>query len=94
MKSFTKAILPVLLLSTVLSGCGAAVDYSTLRINSKGGLTQTIVEDWDQEQYDKNELETQITSDIASYGSAVQLDSIKVKDSSIVVRMTYADADT
>ena len=60
MKRFTKAILPVLLFSTVLSGCGAAVDYSTLRINSKGGLTQTIVEDWDQEQYDKNELETQM----------------------------------
>ena len=94
MKRFTKAILPVLLLSTGVSGCSAAADYSTLRINSKGGLTQTIVEDWDQEQYDKNELETQITSDIASYGSAVQLDSIKVKDSSIVVRMTYADTDT
>lgn len=94
MRRFTKAVLPILLLSTVLGGCGATADYSSLRLNSKGGVTQTIVEEWDQEQYDKQELETQITSDIASYGSAIRLDSIKTGDTSIVVKMTYADVDT
>lgn len=94
MRRFTKAVLPVLLISTTLCGCGAAAaDYSSLSLNSKGGLTQTIVEDWDQAQYDKEELETQITSDIASYGSEIKLDSIKEGEASIVVKMTYADID-
>lgn len=94
MRRLKKAVLPILLISTVLSGCGASADYSSLRLNSRGGLTQTIVEDWDQEQYDKNELETQITLDIAAYGSAVHLDSIKTGDSTIIVKLTYDDVDT
>lgn len=93
MRLFTKAVLPVLILSTALTGCGAAADYSTLSFNKKGGVTQVIVEDWDQEQYDKNELQTQIETDIASYGSAVSLNSVKVTDTSVIVNMSYETVD-
>ena len=93
MRLFTKAVLPVLILSTALTGCGAAADYSTLTFDRKGGVTQVIVEDWDQEQYDKNELQTQIETDIASYGSAVSLHSVKTTDTSVIVNMSYETVD-
>lgn len=93
MRLLKRAVVPVLILSTALTGCGASADYSSLSFNRNGGLTQVIVEDWDQEQYDKTELQTQIETDIASYGSAVSLDSVKTTDSSVIVKMSYESVD-
>ena len=89
MKLIKKAALPILILSIALTGCGASADSSSLALSKKGVLTQTIVEEWDQEQYDKNELQQQIETDIQEYGQDIELNSIKVKDAAVTVKMTY-----
>ena len=48
MKLIMKALLPILILSIALQGCGASADSSSLVLNKKGVITQTIVEEWDQ----------------------------------------------
>ena len=94
MKLIKKAILPILILSIALTGCGASADSSSLALSKKGVLTQTIVEEWDQEQYDKNELQQQIETDIQQYGQDIELNSIKVKDAAVTVKMTYQNLET
>ena len=91
MKLIMKALLPILILSIALTGCGASADSSSLVLNKKGVITQTIVEEWDQEQYDKKELQDQIENQITEYGQKIELNSIKTKDGKITVKMTYQD---
>ena len=91
MKLIMKALLPILILSIALKGCGASADSSSLVLNKKGVITQTIVEEWDQEQYDKKELQDQIENQITEYGQKIELNSIKTKDGKITVKMTYQD---
>ena len=86
-----KALLPILILSIALTGCGASADSSSLVLNKKGVITQTIVEEWDQAQYDKKELQDQIENQITEYGQKIELNSIKTKDGKITVKMTYQD---
>ena len=94
MKLIMKALLPILILSIALTGCGASADSSSLVLNKKGVRTQTIVEEWDQEQYDKKELQDQIENQITEYGQKIELNSIKTKDGKITVKMTYQDLDS
>ena len=91
MKLILKALLPILILSIALTGCSASADSSSLVLNKKGVITQTIVEEWDQEQYDKKELQDQIENQITEYGQKIELNSIKTKDGKITVKMTYQD---
>ena len=49
------------------------------------------MEEWDQEQYDKKELQDQIENQITEYGQKIELNSIKTKDGKITVKMTYQD---
>lgn len=94
MKMIRKVLLPILILSIALTGCGASADSSSLTLNKKGVLTQTIVEEWDQEQYDKNELQEQIENQIAEYDQKIELNSIKTRDGKITVKMTYQDLES
>lgn len=91
MKLIKRALLPIFILSVALTGCSAPADSSSLVLNKKGVLTQTIVEEWDQEQYDKKELQDQIENQITEYGQKIELNSIKTKDGKITVKMTYQD---
>lgn len=91
MKLIKRALLPIFILSIALTGCSAPADSSSLVLNKKGALTQTIVEEWDQEQYDKKELQDQIENQITEYGQKIELNSIKTKDGKITVKMTYQD---
>ena len=94
MKLIKRALLPIFILSVALTGCSAPADSSSLVLNKKGVLTQTIVEEWDQEQYDKKELQEQIENQITEYGQKIELNSIKTKDGKITVKMTYQDLDS
>ncbi len=94
MRVLKKILLPLLVLSIAFTGCGTSADSSSLTLNKKGGLTQIIVEEWDQELYDKKELETQIQEDIQSYDGAIELNSIRTSSSAVTVKMTYQDTDT
>lgn len=89
MKLIRKALLPILILSIALTGCGTSADSSSLVLNKKGVLTQTIVEEWDQEQYDKKELQQQIETELKGFGDTVELNNIKAKNGKITVKMTY-----
>ena len=91
MKLIMKALLPILILSIALTGCGASADSSSLVLNKKGVITQTIVEEWDQEQYDKKELQEQIETEIKAYDQKIELNSIRPKETKVTVKMTYQD---
>ena len=91
MKLIKKALLSILILSIALTGCSASVDSSSLVLNKKGVLTQTIVEEWDQEQYDKKELQEQIETEIKAYDQKIELNSIRTKETKVTVKMTYQD---
>ena len=91
MKLIMKALLPILILSIALTGCGASADSSSLVLNKKGVITQTIVEEWDQEQYDKKELQEQIETEIKAYDQKIELNSIRTKETKVTVKMTYQD---
>ena len=67
------------------------MDSSSLVLNKKGALTQTIVEEWDQEQYDKKELQEQIETEIKAYDQKIELNSIRTKETKVTVKMTYQD---
>ena len=91
MKLIKRALLPIFILSVALTGCSAPADYSSLVLNKKGVLTQTIVEEWDQEQYDKKELQEQIETEIKAYDQKIELNSIRTKETKVTVKMTYQD---
>ena len=91
MKLIKKALLSILILSIALTGCSASVDSSSLVLNKKGVLTQTIVEEWDQEQYDKRELQEEIEAELKAYDQKIELNSIRTKDAKVTVKMTYQD---
>lgn len=93
MKLLKRALLPVLIFSIALTGCGASADYGSLTLNKKGVLTQVIVEEWDQERYDKKELQEQIETEIQEYGGSIELNSVKTTDTSVNVEMTYQNPD-
>lgn len=94
MKLLWKTVLPILILSIIMTGCGSSADTSSLTLNKKGVLAQTIVEEWDQEQYDKKELQEQIEADIQAYGQNIALDSIRTKDALVTVKMTYQNIES
>ena len=91
MKLIKRALLPIFILSVALTGCSALADSSSLVLNKKGVLTQTIVEEWDQEQYDKKELQEQIETEIKAYDQKIKLNSIRTKETKVTVKMTYQD---
>ena len=91
MKLIKRALLPIFILSVALTGCSAPADSSSLVLNKKGVLTQTIVEEWDQEQYDKKEMQEQIETEIKAYDQKIELNSIRTKETKVTVKMTYQD---
>lgn len=94
MKLLKRVLLPVLIFSIILTGCGASAGHSSLSLSKKGVLTQTIVEEWDQQQYEKKELQEQIETEIQSFGQNIELNSIKTKDASVTVKMTYQNLES
>lgn len=81
-------LLPVLLL--LLVGCGEKPKETTVSVSKKGVVTQTIIEKWDQDDYDQAEFESNIAEQIGSYGSdAVRLKSCEVKKGMITVVLEY-----
>lgn len=77
----------------LLVGCGKTPEETTVSISKKGVITQTIVEEWDQANYDEAEFEADIEAQIEEYGTElVSLKSCEVKKNVITVVMEYATA--
>ena len=69
-----------LLMCSILlfSGCfGAAPDQDTISVDKRGRVTSTIVEDFDKEFYDSEELESEIDEELAEYNQNFAADHIR-----------------
>lgn len=64
----------------LLAGCGSAVPGDdTISIDKKGRVTCTVVEDFDKDFYDADELKAMIDEDIADYNVNFGQDHLKLK---------------
>lgn len=92
MRNWTK-ILMIMTVAGMLAGCGseAAPDRNTLSIQKDGTIRQTIVDQFEQEYYNIEELESlaQEKIDRSGSGERIVCESVKADGESIVVEMTY-----
>ncbi len=82
----------------LLVGCGgeAVPDRNTVSVQKDGTIRQTIVEPFEPEYYDIEELRAMMQEKIAQLGTgeAIVCDSMKEENGRIVVEITYqTDAD-
>lgn len=78
----------------LLSGCGGerVPDRNTVSIQKDGTIRQTIVDQFEPEYYDVEELNAMAQEKIARLGgtdAAIVCESMKAEDGRIVVEMTY-----
>ncbi len=93
MRNWTK-ILIVLMAACMLAGCGgeATPDRNTVSVQKDGTIQQTIVDQFEPEYYDIEELRAMTQAKIAQLGgaeAAVICDSMVAEEGRIVVKMTY-----
>lgn len=83
-------LMPFLLL--LLAGCGSPVRETTLSLSKKGVLTQTIVEDWDQDYYDQSELENEMEAAVDA-NPKVTMKSFRIKNGKAAATLVYESAE-
>lgn len=93
MRNWTK-ILIVMMAACMLAGCGgeATPDRNTVSVQKDGTIQQTIVDQFEPEYYDIEELRAMTQAKIAQLGgaeAAVICDSMVAEEGRIVVKMTY-----
>lgn len=82
----------------LLAGCGNAVPAeNTISVDKKGKITSTVVEDFDKDFYDADELEAMIEEDIAAYNvnfaqDHLTLKKFEVKDGVAVLQTQFDEA--
>ncbi|MDO4345293.1 MAG: hypothetical protein Q4C50_10865 [Eubacteriales bacterium] len=92
---FTVALIGV---AFILTGCGGfSSEISGISISKKGVISESVVENFDKDYYDKKELEQEIAAQVESYNAengknAVKKKSLRVKDSVAYLGMSYATA--
>ncbi len=63
----------------LLSGCADSIpEENTIAVDQKGTVTSTIVEDFDKEFYDADELESEIEQELAQYNENFEEDHVRV----------------
>ena len=83
-------LMPFLLL--LLAGCGSSARETTLSLSKKGILTQTIVEDWDQDYYDQSELEKEMEAAVDA-NPKVTMKSFRIKNGKATATLVYESAE-
>ena len=80
---------------SVLIGCGGSVPKeSTIAVDKKGKITDTIVEEFDKDFYDSEELQGEIESELAEYNKNYATDHItmkkfEVKDGTATLQLVF-----
>ena len=80
---------------SVLAGCGGSVPAeSTIALYKKGKITDTIVEEFDKDFYDSEELQSEIESELAEYNKNfaadhVTLKKFEVKDGTATLQLVF-----
>ena len=83
-------LMPFLLL--LLTGCGSATRETTLSLSKKGVLTQTIVEEWDQDYYNQSELEKEMETAVEA-NAKVTMKSFRIKNKTATATLVYESAE-
>ena len=80
---------------SILAGCGGSVPAeSTIALDKKGKITDTIVEEFDKDFYDSEELQSEIESELAEYNKNfaadhVTLKKFEVKDGTATLQLVF-----
>ena len=80
---------------SVLVGCAGSVPKeSTIAVDKKGKITDTIVEEFDKDYYDSEELQSEIESELAEYNKNfaadhVTLKKFEVKDGTATLQLVF-----
>ena len=79
---------------SALAGCGSVPKESTLAIDNKGKITDTVVESFDKDFYDSEELQKEIESELAEYNKNFAADHItmkkfEVKDGTATLQLVF-----
>ena len=91
----SKIITAALLLTLLLAGCGtdpANVDVNTLIVGKDGTITESLVESFDKEYYDAEELRRSIESAVNAYNGgtdAVTLGAVTAEEGVARTILTY-----
>ena len=83
MKSFAAKILISLLMILALAGCSSEKEEeyaeTTLRVEKKGKVHETIVSSFTKDYYDINELGSEFEKSVSDYNTAIGSEEIKFK---------------
>ena len=96
MKSLKKIMIAVTLGAVCcLAGCNAEKDreITALVLQEDGSIAHTIVESFDRNYYDADELSAMADQKIGDYGGTVVCESVEVKDNKVIVKMTYGTGE-
>ncbi len=80
---------------SILAGCGGSVPAeNTIAVDKKGKITDTIVEEFDKDFYDSEELQSEIESELAEYNKNFAADHItlkkfEVKDGTATLQLVF-----
>lgn len=96
-----KTILMIMAAACIMAGCGSlgvkAPEMSTISIQKDGKIMQTIVDQFERNYYDVDELEKMTQEKIKRYSNEADdiiCESVEEKDGMIIVKMTYqTDSD-
>ncbi|KAB1437497.1 hypothetical protein [Candidatus Galacturonibacter soehngenii] len=92
-----KAFVAVFLILMLMTGCSQAFDAetNTVYVKKDGAVMQAIIEEFNESNYDQNELEEIIKQDVSSYNNgteAIKVEKYKVKDNIAKLITSYAKA--
>ena len=79
----------------LLAGCGGSVPKeSTIAVDKKGKITDTMVEEFDKDFYDSEELQSEIEAELAEYNKNFAADHItmkkfEVKDGTATLQLVF-----
>lgn len=92
----------ILIIGCFLAGCkktdSVSYDETTINIDKKGKVSETIVETFDKDYYDVDELKAEFTSVIDDYNESkgsnlVRLKDVKLDDSKVYVSIDFSSVD-
>lgn len=96
MKSLKRIMIAVMLGAVCcLVGCNAEKEkeMTTLALQEDGSIVHTIVESFDRNYYDADELSAMANQKIEDYEGAIACESVETKDDKVIVKMTYGTGE-
>lgn len=79
-----------------LAGCSSEeedFEETTIRVGRKGKVTENIVEPFDKDYYDINELSVEFNDSVSKYNESIGSDEIRLKKIELADSKVYVDLD-